>query len=97
MMAYTDSLLEDEDLVPGRSAESDEGEDKEQEELIRITRPVFEDPMALINLEADIDKFLAAPKINDVWLPLSSSLSHALSHVSLGSSNHHQGLPTAAL
>lgn len=40
--------------------------DEEDEEIIKITQPIFDNPMALINLDADIPGFLRTKRISDV-------------------------------
>ena len=45
--------------------ENDEN-DEEDEEIIKITQPIFDNPMALINLDADIPGFLRTKRISDV-------------------------------
>jgi hypothetical protein len=47
--------------------DDDEDEEKAHDlEIIRITKPIFDNPMSLINLNADLDEFLAAKRISDV-------------------------------
>jgi hypothetical protein len=55
----------DEDTSGDEDGEDDE-ENAHNAEIGKITKPIFEDPLRLINLDANIDEFLAAKRISDV-------------------------------
>lgn len=63
-------------LAKGDDEDDEDGDDDDDfehdAEIIRITKPVFDNPISLINLEADMTEFLSAKRISDVsWLSYS--------------------------
>jgi hypothetical protein len=48
--------------------EMDDDDRAQDDEITKLTQTIFENPLALINLDADIDEFLAAKRISDVTI-----------------------------
>ena len=71
-MSYSDYLLtelDEEDVEASEQAleSGNEGEDRDTtEDVEKNTRPVFEDPLSLLDLEANLDEFVKTKRISDV-------------------------------
>jgi hypothetical protein len=57
-----------EDAVDEEAAEMDEEDRAHEAEIIRITKPIFDNPLSLINLDSEVDDFLNSKRISDVSL-----------------------------
>lgn len=56
-------VVDDADCGDGSSSAEDDNED---EEFRQFTKPIFENPIALLNFDADISQFLESKRISDV-------------------------------